>query len=262
MPSPPPPQTWRSSAVAARRRRADAATDDVYTTRSTSARRHSSSTTRVPHVDLEELLGSRGASSRRRGRPASTPLSARRIARRSVTSASRARRRSRRAASSATRRTVTRTSSPRSTSARAICEPTNPVAPVTSVAALPPECTSDTARRPWTGSRSSPTRRIICRANGHADDIHQVSLYVTSRAEDRPRIRHADFAEYYDRLSVAKDMPTRHSRPWATSSRSTSRCRGRRRHRLDPPGGRDLRNMQAAGRRAISWSNGGSTPSA
>src|SRR5919108_1831235 len=106
-----------------------------------SARRHSSSTVLVPPTFTANRR------SRSEGRtevtPAawktrSTPLSARRTARRSSTSQpTRSTSRPRISSSSDPSSTAKLTSSPRSTRSRATCEPMNPVAPVTRVFAIP-----------------------------------------------------------------------------------------------------------------------------
>src|SRR3954469_19156008 len=115
------------------------------------------------------------------------------------------------ASSIACSRTVTRTSSPRATSARATCEPTRPVAPVTRV--LP------TARDPATprSHRLPPmspvalvtdTTHYAPRELLRANDIHEVSLYVNlgdhhQRESDMP-----DFDAFYQQLRELDQLPT------------------------------------------------------
>src|SRR3954453_7410533 len=136
----------------------------------------------------------------------STPLSARRNARRSRMSQTHC------SASSSARlsvrelpRTVTRTSSPRPTRARATCDPTRPVAPVTRVTPterivvmvprMPVAVVTDT-------THYAP--RDLIEDNG----IHQVSLYVNEGDDATREIDIADFTGFYDRLRTTTALPT------------------------------------------------------
>ncbi len=136
-----PERTCRSSSAPPRRAGPIAATEDTWTTRATPAARQASSVTRVPPACTR--ISSSCASPRwvvpAAWKAVVTPFAALRIERRSVTSArTRSTSSPASAASGEPARTVTRTSSPRASSARTRCDPMKPVAPVTS--------TRDTAR--------------------------------------------------------------------------------------------------------------------
>src|SRR5829696_4501526 len=219
MPSSPPRHTWRSSAAPPGGAGPTAATEEVCTTRSTFARRHSSSTVRVPWT----LMRNRSSAAMRRfvvpatWKTRSTPRSARRTARRSVTSATTVS--TSRPLSGSSRevaRTVTRTSSPRSTRARATRDPTNPVAPVTRVVAI---AGAGYPSAPWRPHRLrcpamprvavvTDTTHYMPRALVEELDLHEVSLYVTFDGVTEREADLTDLDDFYRRLSDSSEMPS------------------------------------------------------
>ena len=177
------------------------------------------------------------------------PRSARRTARRSVEVGDRPSRR--RAPPSASRfevaRTVTRTSSPRATSARATCEPTNPVAPVTRVVGI--------ASRGYQHYAHAPMARVAV----VTDTTHYMPRALVERARICTRSRST---------SPSRARPS--ARPTSPTSPTSTRASARRRempgtsqpsvgdflavyeplleagarHRLDPPQRRHLRHLR------------------
>ena len=125
-------------------------------------------------------------------------------------------------------RTVTRTSSPRATSARATCEPTNPVAPVTSGGrpSASPRLRADYAHAPMarvavvTDTTHYLPRELVAAAR----DLHLVSLYVNWEGETDREADLPDFDASTTLMRSAASCRARRSRRSATSSRSTSRC--------------------------------------
>ena len=112
-------------------------------------------------------------------------------------------------------RTVARTSSPRASSARTTCEPTNPVAPVTSVRPTPPIIAPTTGRA--YRFRAMPNVAVVTDTTHYLPreviqrhGIREVSLYVRwgdppadQREADMP-----DFDAFYDHLRSSRDLPT------------------------------------------------------
>ena len=147
-------------------------------------------------------------------------------------------------------RTVTRTSSPRSTSARATCEPTNPVAPVTSGtrAHLGARSRARIGSASCPGSPSSPTRRSTCRARS-SSATGCTSCRSTSTGTGAPTARPTcrTSTRFYDYLrSAARAAEHVAAVGRATSSPSTSRCSSAGDDiALDPPVRRHLRHGAA-----------------
>ena len=212
MPSP-PRHSWRSSAVPPVGAGPTAATDEVCTTRSTSARRHSSSSTRVVTT-----LASNSASAlaRRLVEPATwntrvdaaqrppqrPPVGQVGHDRLDLDAVERLEVRGRAAPSPAP-------SSPRATRARATCEPTNPVAPVTRVVGIAPRRLRHYAPGPWPGSPSSRTRRTTCRARSSRSwGCTRCRSTSPSRARPAREADITDLDDFYTRLSASSEMPS------------------------------------------------------
>src|SRR3954447_4167398 len=202
-------RTWRSSAVPPRDAGPIAATDETCTARRTPSASAASMTTRVPSAFSRNNSSS---GSRRLVDPAtwnnsSTSRRARRIARRSVTSAVTSRTPS---PASASRledaRTATRTSSPRSTSSLVTCAPMKPVAPVTSTLATPGRLLGWSAM-PSVAVVTDSTHYLpaeVVERHG----LHDVSLYVNWKGKTRRESEMRDYDAFYDELRTASELPS------------------------------------------------------
>ena len=159
-------------------------------------------------------------------------------------------------------RTVTRTSSPRATSARATCDPTNPVAPVTSVVGMGPEATSTTLTANGPGRRRHGHDALPAARPGHAARSAPGLALRHLRGRDRARGRHhrpRRLLRPAQRVERDAGHVTAVGRRLPRGLRAAAR--GRARHRLDPPERRHLRHRAAPpSRRATSSSSAASTP--
>src|SRR4051794_34586568 len=205
-----------------------AAALDVYTTRSTPTRRHSSITIRVPPTFTSNT--SSASSGRTDVTPAQwntreTPRRARLTERRSRTS-SFPRRQSRSAITVSGERSCTpsTTSSPRSASSRATCDPMNPVAPVTRTSGKAAECRRSrdrcapgTARclRVYAAARMSPVSVVTDSTSYLPPDLVErngiavVPLYVVFGGDRTEReIDITDYPAFFEELRTAEKLPT------------------------------------------------------
>src|ERR687892_1372957 len=211
MPRPPAVKSCVSSAVLPGCAGPTTAALEVYTTRSTPARRHSDITSLVPPTFTSNRRSE--SSGRTEVRPAqwntrSTPRSARRTERRSSTlHLTRFRSRSAIAASGEPSSTPRTTSSPRSASRHATCEPMKPVAPVIRILPNPAECK---VPPPMSGvaivtdSTAYLPAELIERHG-----VHVVPLYVVFGADRTvPEVEITDYPAFFEELRSAAKLPT------------------------------------------------------
>src|SRR4051794_14414281 len=108
-------------------------------------------------------------------------------------------------------RSVTRTSSPRATSARTTCDPISPVPPVTSVFAIP----GRSVRSAPLGSVAMAPVTVVSDSTHtlppdviSAYGVEQVSLYVNWDGKVDREVELPDFTGFYEHLRTAAELPT------------------------------------------------------